>query len=80
MASPHYLESWGDVEITRGNYSLIQPTIQPLFKTRQLDESLLKWMGSDGTSYDYIKNYWQANVLGGNLGTRRFKPELFQSY
>ena len=65
VASPHYLESWGDVEITRGNYSLIQPTIQPLFKTRQLEDSLLKWMGSDITTYDYIKNYWQANVLGG---------------
>ena len=30
-ATPHYLESWGDVEIKSGNYSLVQPTIKPLF-------------------------------------------------
>ncbi|MDN3642570.1 TAT-variant-translocated molybdopterin oxidoreductase [Lutimonas halocynthiae] len=79
VASPHYLESWGDVEITRGNYSLIQPTIQPLFKTRQLDESLLKWMGSDGTSYDYIKNYWQANVLGGQSWNKTLQTGTFSN-
>ncbi|MCB0631569.1 MAG: TAT-variant-translocated molybdopterin oxidoreductase, partial [Lewinella sp.] len=27
----HYLESWGDVEAKAGSYSLIQPTISPIF-------------------------------------------------
>ena len=40
-AAPHYLESWGDVEIKKGYYALIQPTIRPLFETRQFQESLL---------------------------------------
>ncbi len=41
----HYLESWGDAEPKTGYYSLIQPTIYPLFKTRSWQESLLKWGG-----------------------------------
>ena len=65
IATPHYLEAWGDIEIKKGHYSLIQPTIQPLFNTRQLEDSLLTWMGSESTYYDYMKNNWQANLLGG---------------
>ena len=42
----HYLESWGDAEAKSGYYSLIQPTIYPLFKTRAFQDSLLKWMGA----------------------------------
>jgi molybdopterin-containing oxidoreductase family iron-sulfur binding subunit len=26
---PHYLEAWGDLSITKGAYSLTQPTIRP---------------------------------------------------
>ena len=39
----HYLESWGDAEPKQGHFSLIQPTINPLFKTRAWQDSLLKW-------------------------------------
>ena len=54
----HYLESWNDSEPKAGSYSLTQPTIQPLFKTRQFQESLLKWAGNDSNYYDYIKANW----------------------
>jgi molybdopterin-containing oxidoreductase family iron-sulfur binding subunit len=37
-AASHFLESWGDVTITRSNYSLVQPTIRPLFNTKQFQE------------------------------------------
>ena len=30
-STPHYLESWGDVQLTKNTFSLVQPTIQPLF-------------------------------------------------
>ena len=63
--TPHYLESWGDVRVKRGHYSLIQPTIQPLFNTRQFQDTLLKWIGSNKTYYDYLKSFWNSNVLGG---------------
>lgn len=39
----HFLESWGDAEAKSGFYSFIQPTIHPLFKTRQWQDSLLIW-------------------------------------
>jgi hypothetical protein len=37
----HYLEAWGDAEPVTGSFSLIQPTIAPLFETRAAQESLL---------------------------------------
>tara|TARA_R110002050_G_scaffold179118_3_gene312488 strand:- start:147622 stop:150738 length:3117 start_codon:yes stop_codon:yes gene_type:complete len=63
-AAPHFLESWGDVQMKKGHYGLIQPTIKELFDTRQFQSSLLVWMGSDQTYYDYIKATWSSSVLG----------------
>mgnify|MGYP003625440796 CR=1 FL=1 len=64
-AANHYLESWGDTEIKKGHYGLIQPTIKELFDTRQFQTALLAWMDSDKSYYDYIKETWDADVLGG---------------
>src|SRR5690606_21153076 len=41
----HFLESWNDAEAKRGHLSLAQPTISPLFKTRQAQTSFLTWAG-----------------------------------
>ncbi len=54
-AAPHYLESWGDVEMKKGHYSIMQPTIRPLFNTKQFQESLMSWLGKSESYYDYIK-------------------------
>lgn len=64
-AIPHYLESWDDIEMKKGSYSLMQPTIRPLFNTRQFQDSLLKWTGANKNYYDYIKENWTASILGG---------------
>ncbi len=53
--APHYLESWGDLVLTKGTYSITQPTIKPLFNSRQFQDALLTWNGSSVTFYDYIK-------------------------
>ncbi|SJZ60809.1 TAT-variant-translocated molybdopterin oxidoreductase [Sediminibacterium ginsengisoli] len=63
----HFLESWGDAEPKTGYYSLIQPTIYPLFKTRQWQDSLLKWSGASTDYLAYLKNYWSAKN-GGESG------------
>ena len=63
----HFLESWGDAEAKSGYYSLIQPTIYPLFKTRQWQDSLLKWSGDSKDYLAFVKNYWSAKV-GGETG------------
>lgn len=56
----HYLESWNDFNPKRGEYSLSQPTISPLFGTRQAQESLLIWAGNNTSYYDFIREYWQG--------------------
>lgn len=64
-AAPHYLESWGDVEMKKGHFSIMQPTIRPLFDTRQFQEALLKWTGNDMTYREYIKEAWGGSILSG---------------
>src|SRR5690554_3453471 len=54
-AAPHYLESWADVQMKKGHYSITQPTIRPLFNTKQSQESLMSWLGKSESYYDYIK-------------------------
>jgi len=63
----HYLESWGDAEPKAGYFSFQQPTIYPLFKTRQWQDSLLKWSGSSSDYLASLKSYWSAKV-GGETG------------
>ena len=63
----HYLESWGDAEAKTGYFSFMQPTIYPLFKTRQWQDSLLKWSGATTDYLSFLKGYWSAK-LGGETG------------
>jgi len=66
----HQLESWGDAEPQSGKYSLIQPTIAPLFKTRQAEHSFLVWADSAKLSadaqpyYAFLKNNWETTIFG----------------
>ncbi len=70
----HYLESWGDDNIFAGYYTIVQPTINPVYNTRQAEQSLLIW--SDNLVkdyYSYIKNNWETKLLptvglSGQLG------------
>ncbi len=59
----HYLESWGDAEPYKGSFSLMQPTIRPLFNTRQAAESIMKWAGvAQADYYSYVREYWRVHV------------------
>ncbi len=59
----NFLESWGDAEPRPGFYSLQQPTIRPIFETRQAAETLMKWAGIAGTYYDYVRNVWRGGMF-----------------
>jgi len=66
LPSNHYLESWGDAEPKGGTYCFVQPTINPLFKTRQYQDSLLKWSGNTTEYHEYHKTFWESR-LGGEM-------------
>ena len=63
-AAPHYLESWGDVALTRGNYSIQQPTINPLFDTKQFQEVLLALTDNTSSYHDYLKSSSAGSLNG----------------
>jgi molybdopterin-containing oxidoreductase family iron-sulfur binding subunit len=71
LPSHHWLESWGDAEPKTGYYSLQQPTINPLFKTRAFQTSLIKWSSAAGSlvnDYEtYFKTYWSAKLGSTDL-------------
>jgi len=73
---PHYLESWGDVAFKKGHYGLMQPTIRPLFDTRQFQDTLLKWTGNSISYYDYIKGVW-ANISGTSSWNQALHDGVF---
>ncbi len=64
----HWLESWGDANPKRGQYSLQQPTISQLFVqpkhegTRQSQDTLLAWAGVKSDYLTYLQAYWQNHV------------------
>ena len=62
--APHYLESWGDLSLTKGTYALTQPTIRPLFNTKQFQEALLSWNGNTISFYDYLKGTASSYLAG----------------
>jgi MoCo/4Fe-4S cofactor protein with predicted Tat translocation signal len=67
----HTLESWGDVQPKRNTFGLVQPTIAPLFKTRQYELSLLTWAdkvtglnaGSDDPYYTFVRKVWRETAF-----------------
>ena len=79
VALPHYLESWGDVNIVKGHYSIMQPTIRPLFDSRQFQEALLAWTENETSYYDYLKNFWTTSVLSGKTWNKAVHDGLFVS-
>ncbi|HNP33847.1 MAG TPA: TAT-variant-translocated molybdopterin oxidoreductase [Flavobacterium sp.] len=66
IPAPHYLESWGDLMLTKGTYSLTQPTIRPLFSSKQFQEGLLSWNGNSAAYYDYLKANAGAYLNGAS--------------
>ncbi|WP_298419040.1 TAT-variant-translocated molybdopterin oxidoreductase [uncultured Kordia sp.] len=78
-SAPHYLESWGDVEMKKGHYSVMQPTIRPLFDTRQFQDALLKWTGNEKAYYEYVKETWSTDILGGTSWNKAVHDGVFKT-
>ncbi len=70
----HYLEAWNDASPKNGVYTIAQPTIQPLFKTRAMQESLLTWMEATDTNYyTYLQNNWEKTAFTQQTGGGSFQ-------
>ncbi|WP_179374716.1 TAT-variant-translocated molybdopterin oxidoreductase [Winogradskyella wichelsiae] len=78
-AAPHYLESWGDIEMKTGHYSMMQPTIRPLFDTKQFQEVLMTWTNATGTYRDYLKSVWTQSILNGASFNKAIQDGVFVS-
>jgi molybdopterin-containing oxidoreductase family iron-sulfur binding subunit len=76
-AEHHYLESWGDFAPADQHYSLQQPTIKPLFSTRQFEENLMAWSGMSGSYLDFIKGNWNTGILSGSDWTKALHDGVF---
>jgi MoCo/4Fe-4S cofactor protein with predicted Tat translocation signal len=60
----NYLEAWGDASTYEGSYSIVQPTINPVFDSRQAEQSLLIWSNAPVKDYyQYVRNNWEKNIL-----------------
>lgn len=63
LPDSHYLESWNDFEPKKDHYSLSQPTIPKIFDTRQAQQTLLIWSGSQEDYHDLIRENWKENIF-----------------
>ncbi|MEN0055787.1 MAG: TAT-variant-translocated molybdopterin oxidoreductase, partial [Mucilaginibacter sp.] len=75
----HYLESWGDSNALEGYYTVIQPTINPVYNTRQAEHSLLVWSENPVKDYyAYVRNNWNNGLLakGGLSGQKGWETLL----
>jgi MoCo/4Fe-4S cofactor protein with predicted Tat translocation signal len=60
----NYLESWGDANAYEGYYSIVQPTINPVFNSRQAEESLLVWADAPVKDYyQFVRSNWETKML-----------------
>jgi len=79
VALPHYLESWGDINIVKRHYSLMQPTIRPLFDSKQLQDALLSWTDNEISYYDYLKDFWTTSILSGKTWNKAVHDGIYVS-
>ena len=64
----HPLEKWSDWEFKKDTFTIQQPAIRPLYKTRAFEDSLISWIKLSGSKrllsnnfYEYIKQNWQKS-------------------
>lgn len=75
----HYLEAWSDAHPRTGHFAIGQPTINPLFGTRQVIESILSWSGNNTNAHDYIAKIWENIVFPSSTGFLSFNDFWFRA-
>jgi molybdopterin-containing oxidoreductase family iron-sulfur binding subunit len=78
-ATPHYLESWGDLQMKKNVYSLMQPTIRPLFNTKQFQDVLLTITENDTDYYNFVKDFWKSNILTSSSWNKTLQDGVYET-
>lgn len=84
VPSLHGFETWGDAQPKKKSFSIVQPTITPIFENKKYGfenraglESVLTWAGSTTSSYDYVRAYWEKNIYNSELASKYGSFESF---
>jgi len=78
IPSHHWLESWGDAEPISGMISMIQPLINPLFKTRAYQTTLLKLAGRTEEYENYIRTLWITKLGSEDLWNKALQDGVIE--
>lgn len=77
----HNLESWGDARTRTGLYSLQQPVISPIYKSREKEAILLTWIEGKASSFNaelyhsFLMKNWENEIypsLNSRLNFKQF--------
>lgn len=72
LSQTHPFEQWGDVRAADGSVSVIQPTIEPLFKSKSDVELFgLLATGEDKRGYEWVRETWDAGLVHEEDAWRR---------
>jgi molybdopterin-containing oxidoreductase family iron-sulfur binding subunit len=80
LPQSHFLESWADARSAAGTASIIQPMIEPLFKSHHALEFLaLIVRAKPLNGYDLVRETWRG-ILGSANFEREWRRVLHQGY
>lgn len=86
LPQSHYLEAWSDARAWNGTHSIVQPMIEPLYKSKSISEVLSLFLGQGTKSYDltmaafkgvYTSNsdaLWKQSLREGVIADSAWKP------
>jgi molybdopterin-containing oxidoreductase family iron-sulfur binding subunit len=63
----HELECWGDARAYDGTASIIQPLIAPLYSGKSATELIALLSGTEASSFDLVRGYWQKQHAGADF-------------
>lgn len=84
LPQSHYLEAWSDARAWNGTHSIVQPLIEPLYKSKSQSEYLSQFLGTAVKSYDLTlaafkaaggtDDSWKKSLRDGVVADSTWKP------
>ncbi|MEW6127327.1 MAG: TAT-variant-translocated molybdopterin oxidoreductase [Acidobacteriota bacterium] len=69
ISESHYLEAWSDARTVDGTASIVQPLIEPLYKSKSFHEMLAAFTDRpERSSYEIVREYWLSRIAGLSKG------------